>query len=145
MNLSGLDALTSVGQELVIAGNLNLSGLTELAALNSIGGQLHIENNPALTSLAGLEGIAPNSITSLTITNSAMLSMCDMPNICTFLLEHGTATISGNAAGCANLVEVEEACTVCGDGYVSGMEGCDDNNTAPGDGCDAVCEVETAN
>lgn len=33
----------------------------------------------------------------------------------------------------------------CGDGVVDAGEGCDDGNTADGDGCSATCAVETAN
>lgn len=31
----------------------------------------------------------------------------------------------------------------CGDGFVGALEECDDGGTAPGDGCDATCGVET--
>ncbi|MBI2378197.1 MAG: DVUA0089 family protein [Deltaproteobacteria bacterium] len=30
----------------------------------------------------------------------------------------------------------------CGNGYVDASEACDDGNTAPGDGCDATCQLE---
>ena len=32
--------------------------------------------------------------------------------------------------------------TVCGDGMIQGFEQCDDSNTSPGDGCDAICQIE---
>jgi cysteine-rich repeat protein len=32
--------------------------------------------------------------------------------------------------------------TVCGDGLTQGIEQCDDGNTSPGDGCDAICQIE---
>jgi cysteine-rich repeat protein len=32
--------------------------------------------------------------------------------------------------------------TVCGDGNIEGLEQCDDSNTSPGDGCDAICQIE---
>ena len=32
---------------------------------------------------------------------------------------------------------------VCGNGSLEGIEGCDDGNAAPGDGCSAACAVET--
>jgi large repetitive protein len=32
---------------------------------------------------------------------------------------------------------------ICGDGSVTGAETCDDGNTTPGDGCSAVCAIET--
>jgi len=30
----------------------------------------------------------------------------------------------------------------CGNGIIEGLEGCDDNNTNPGDGCDPTCQPE---
>src|SRR5215212_9724699 len=33
---------------------------------------------------------------------------------------------------------------LCGNRVVEGSEGCDDGNTAPGDGCSATCGVEGA-
>ncbi len=32
--------------------------------------------------------------------------------------------------------------STCGNGIIEGLEGCDDNNTNPGDGCDPICQVE---
>ncbi len=37
---------------------------------------------------------------------------------------------------------VEGACYICGDGVQDPEEECDDGNTTPGDGCDAVCVDE---
>jgi len=46
-----------------------------------------------------------------------------------------------NAAGAFEL-RVESRPIVCGDGHRDGTEQCDDGNVAPGDGCDANCQVE---
>jgi len=40
-------------------------------------------------------------------------------------------------------VSVRETFRVCGDGIVSLGEECDDGNFVSGDGCSAVCEVES--
>jgi cysteine-rich repeat protein len=40
------------------------------------------------------------------------------------------------------LVVYNGASEVCGDGVITGSEACDDNNTNPGDGCDASCQIE---
>lgn len=48
-------------------------------------------------------------------------------------------TENSNVGACTFLCKT----AVCGDGYVwQGQEGCDDNNTQSGDGCDENCEVE---
>ncbi len=36
----------------------------------------------------------------------------------------------------------ESGCYACGNGRVEPTESCDDNNTSPGDGCSATCQVE---
>ena len=60
------------------------------------------------------------------------------------------ATFQQNVAGKlrAALATAPADCTVpstavCGDGSVGGTEECDDGNTMGGDGCSAVCELET--
>ena len=61
-SLSGLSALTHVGEGIIIRDN---AALTSIMALSGVGGgavkaaldELTIEGNPALTSLAGLEGV----------------------------------------------------------------------------------------
>ncbi len=32
---------------------------------------------------------------------------------------------------------------ICGSGYIDSGEQCDDGNTVSGDGCSAICQVET--
>ena len=59
----------------------------------------------------------------------------------------GVSAGAGVPAGFAesNLTEFANcsASVVCGDGTVSGSETCDDLGTTPGDGCDAVCQIES--
>ncbi|MFT6397054.1 MAG: cysteine-rich repeat protein, partial [Bradymonadia bacterium] len=54
--------------------------------------------------------------------------------------------VSGFGVACGNfaldVTEVTVDPAICGDGAVEGLEGCDDGNTAAGDGCDAICVVE---
>ncbi|MFN8599344.1 MAG: hypothetical protein U0842_02670 [Candidatus Binatia bacterium] len=48
------------------------------------------------------------------------------------------------AAACALLVlsSASAATAACGDGAIDGADTCDDQNTTPGDGCSASCQVE---
>jgi hypothetical protein len=56
--LEGLEALTSVGGDLVIESNEDLVNLDGLGALASVGGDLEIRSDPALVSLDGLGALA---------------------------------------------------------------------------------------
>ncbi len=49
----------------------------------------------------------------------------------------GCSTATDGSSSCDRLEEI-----VCGDGIISEGEGCDDNGTAPGDGCSEQCVVE---
>lgn len=50
---------------------------------------------------------------------------------------------SGGELGCLGDCSFDtQGCTLCGNGVLEPGEGCDDGDTAPGDGCDAACEVE---
>jgi len=52
---------------------------------------------------------------------------------------------SGGVLSCSEFCQYDlSGCvTACGNGYTEGQESCDDGNQAPGDGCSAVCAVET--
>jgi hypothetical protein len=79
-NLNGLNALTSIGGQLVIYDNSALNSLTGLDNLTSIGGSLAVNGNNLLTSLTGLENVTSvgggltigggNSLTSLAGLNN---------------------------------------------------------------------------
>ena len=108
-SLSGLENLNSIGGELGIWNN-SLETLTGLENLNSIGGELKISTNYSLTSLAGIANIDHTTITDLIISNNNFLNICGVTSICNYLAAGGTATISGNALGCATQSEVESVC-----------------------------------
>ena len=110
-SLIGLGTVTSIGGFIDIGSNAALSDITDLSSVTSIGTYLNFENNTTLTSLSGLGNIDTSTITNLTIINSTMLSVCEVPSICAYLANpSNSATISGNATGCATRIEVETAC-----------------------------------
>jgi hypothetical protein len=57
LNLNGLAQVVTVGGNLIIQNNPNLTGLSGLDGLQSIGGDLTIRNNLALTQIDALSGI----------------------------------------------------------------------------------------
>src|SRR5690606_10972049 len=88
-DLSPLSNLTSIGGHLQISDTYTLTNLDGLSNLTSIGGYLAIYNNQALTDISGLQNINPASIISsnygLYITFNTSLSVCNLPNFCTYL------------------------------------------------------------
>lgn len=138
LNLSGLGGINSTGRYIDISNNAVLTDLSGLENLNIIGGTLFLWDNPSLVditalssvtslggigsgiwirgsnnlaSLNGLDNIASTTFTYLTIVNSPLLSTCEVQSICNYLDDPtNPATISGNAIGCSNRIEVEAAC-----------------------------------
>src|SRR5690606_38208403 len=82
----------------------------------SVGADLVIQFNYSLTDISGLQNIDPNSILStyfgvgLQIVGNTSLSVCNLPNFCTYLQGSGPRTISDNAENCYESA-VTTACT----------------------------------
>lgn len=109
-SLMGLDALATVNGSVLISDNPLLNSIAALDALTSIGNVISISNNDELPSLTGLDNVNPTFL-NLTIQNSALLAICEVLGICEYLsVPSNPATITGNAAGCADRTEVETAC-----------------------------------
>jgi hypothetical protein len=111
-NLNGLEKLNYIsGYGFDIEDNSSLENITALSNLNSVGnGIIFINNNDSLNSLSGLDNIDTASIGNLIIQNSDMLSGCAVKSICGYLANGERATISGNAAGCSSISEINAAC-----------------------------------
>ncbi len=114
-NLDGLSNLTQIGGYLDITYNSQLTNLDGLSNLTSIGADLVINSNYSLTDISGLQNIDPASILStyglgLYIMNNSSLSVCNLPNFCTYLQGSGPRTISGNAGDCISEAAVTTAC-----------------------------------
>jgi len=131
-NIDALSQLTSIGVGIYLADMplANIDALSQLTSLPDFG----IALCPNLTSLAGLENVTSfgsfqlgqmGALASLDDLNGAatfdfifivdnpLLSACDAPAICNHLDAGGSAEISGNAAGCSSVAEVEAACFPC--------------------------------
>src|SRR5690606_7953930 len=117
-NLDGLNNLTSIGGGLYIDSNPNLTNLDGLSNLTSVGGYLYIQSNSSLTDISGLQNIDPASILpaiglGLYIVDNTSLSVCNLPNFCTYLQGSGPRNISGNAGDCISEAAVTIACIPC--------------------------------
>lgn len=112
-SLDGLSSLSSIGEGLDIVWNPVLTNLDALSALTSVR-NLTISGNPELTDISGLAGIDPAAINTtfgITIAENPQLSVCSLPNLCTYLGNLGNnRTIYGNLGSCATDVDVRNAC-----------------------------------
>lgn len=110
-NLTTLDGLNTIGGRLTISENNSLTNLNQLNSVAGINGTLKISGNALLNNISGIQQINPASINGLTIQDNPMLSVCDLPNICTYLQGTGARTISGNAGDCITAQAVIDACS----------------------------------
>jgi hypothetical protein len=110
-NFIGLDSLKSISIILDIYDNISLQSLEGLESLEILSSLLWIDSNYSLENLDGISNIDENSLTSLIIENNTQLSTCEVESICKFIdLPNADVTIQGNAWGCQNLGQVENAC-----------------------------------
>jgi len=110
-NLEGLNNLMTVYGSLYINGNNSLNNIDALANLNELAGELEIQLKTVLSSLTGLDGIDPNTITDLTIKDNPYLTECDIMSICQYLsYPGGSIDIENNYTGCNSQEEIQEAC-----------------------------------
>jgi cysteine-rich repeat protein len=64
------------------------------------------------------------------------MESCSAQHVC----QKGTNLADGSSCGTGKICKVGVCSdTVCGDGFVSGTEQCDDGNTVAGDGCESDC------
>src|SRR5690606_30451898 len=115
-NLDGLSNLTSVRRYLYISSNSSLPILSGLSNLASVVADLVILSNSSLADISGVQNIDPASILSpyygvgLYIVGNTSLSVCNLPNFCTYLQGSGPRIISDNAGDCISEAAVTTAC-----------------------------------
>ena len=114
-NINGLISLISIGGNVTISQNSALENVNGLNFVTSIGGSLTVSNNSQLTSILGLQNVDPGSISGLQIQNNPALAVCNLPNLCTYLLNPSSThprTITGNAAACINETAMMGSCSL---------------------------------
>lgn len=139
-SLSGLENLTTISNDFSIYENQQLTSLTVFSNLTSLS-SIQFNGNPLLTSLSGLESIISleflsiwnnNQLTdisalqnidpatffygsgtnSIGIWDNPLLSVCNLPNICTYLQNGGEMFIENNAGDCISEQAVLNACSL---------------------------------
>ncbi len=121
-DMSSLSNVTSVGEAwsgsggsggLEISGSPFIENLNSLESLVNLKGVLIIRNNDNLNDISGIDNIAYEEISRITITNNPLVEICNFNPVCDFLADSendGFATIELNAPGCNSINEVENAC-----------------------------------
>jgi hypothetical protein len=116
-NIDGLSNVSSFGGAgLAIFNNDLLTNLDGLRSIDSLAGLL-IFNNEILADISGVENIFLFDVTGLYIEDNPELAACSVESICIYLEDsNNTVSISNNAAGCDDLVDVQIGCisTVAG-------------------------------
>jgi hypothetical protein len=114
--INGLNGLTIVRGEFSITDNAALTDLAAFTSLTTVdkpgggGEHLIIDLNPSLTNIDEFDALTTVSGTVNIVSNSA-LSDCVSDGICAIVAPDGDqAFIMGNAFGCANETQVEDAC-----------------------------------
>lgn len=116
-NLNGLNSFL-FARFMVINYNDGLINLNGLESLGNIEELLNISNNPSLTTLDGIQNLVtfPDGPFELVaIHSNNLLSICDFPNICNFLMNPPmdpdfVININNNASGCNSYSEVISLC-----------------------------------
>ncbi len=108
---TGLENLASVGTNIILHNNTKLSTFSPLSGISSMNGTLSLISNTTLTNLIGLENINSDGIQYLVVGTNPNLSICSVPNICTYLENGGTHNIIGNTTGCNTLTEILYSCS----------------------------------
>jgi hypothetical protein len=94
-NLHGLEALTSVGLDLVITGNTQMQSMTGLDGLKSVGQMIQITGN-TVTSIGSLNALTSVGTQGILIeNNSALVSLSGFRGLATL---DGSVTIDNNTA-----------------------------------------------
>ena len=113
VDLSGLNGITTIFYSINISSNVlltSLNGLNNLTAITYYYSSIFITDNPVLTSLSALNNLNPANIYSISLYYNPLLSVCNVPIICTFLANGGFANIYNNATGCNTTDEVQIVC-----------------------------------
>ena len=105
-SLTGLENITAIQGDVSIDENLTLSNLEGLSGLASIGGNLYIGYNSSLTNLTGLENLASIGYGLYIYYNSALVRLTGINNIDGASIHELHIYNNGNLSAC----DVESIC-----------------------------------
>lgn len=111
-DLSPLSTIQSITGDLTING-VSLTHLNDLSNLTSVGGDISIYSNHYLQDISGLSGITTinSDGIGLTIAHNDVLTVCGIPNICSYLANpDNPRTIEDNAGNCGSDTVISYYC-----------------------------------
>lgn len=108
-NLSGLEGLTEIAGEFRITANITLQSLEGLNNLTSIGLDFDLFGNFLLNDILDLESLN-NLGGNLDFQYNSLLSTCNAPFICDYILNGGIPVLANNAEGCNEISDILEDC-----------------------------------
>src|SRR5690606_3661950 len=86
----------------------NLDGLSNLL---SIGGEINISGNQNLTNISGLQNADISNVSFIEISNNTSLSICSISSFCEYLSnQNNDRYIYDNAPGCEDSDAIENQC-----------------------------------
>lgn len=109
-NLSPLSGLTTITGNLIVQ-NTSQTFINGLSDLETIGGQLDISNNPNLTNLDGLASISSIGSNFFIEDNESLYDCC--MEFCWNDITSGVVVIFNNNSGCNSISEINERCGNC--------------------------------
>lgn len=112
-SINGFQNLTTINGDFQIA-ITGLSAIDGFDNLQTVNGKLYVQQNNSISDIYALENIDPASLDEIIISDNPLLSICALPNICTYLDYDSTTyprTISNNMGDCIDESAVINACS----------------------------------
>ena len=116
-DVTALSSLTFVGtytnHDFEIVNNANLVSLDGFQNLTIVNGEIIINQNNNLTDITSLENIDPSTFWRLVIQQNPNLTVCSLPNFCTYLSDaNNLRSIALNLNDCVSDTAILNACTL---------------------------------
>ena len=95
----------------ITVSGFGLNNLDGLSQITSIGGDIRIFDNYNLSDITGLENIDYTDITGLRIENNPSLLICSIESICGYVNDGNFMTVNNNGGSCINQNVLSYNCT----------------------------------
>jgi hypothetical protein len=107
--ISGFDSLEYVG-DLNVDNHPILQSIHGFEHLTNVNGELTFRWNDKLSNIEGIRNFDPETVDSVFIWDSPLLTVCHNQFICDFIATGKPISLAINGQGCTTLEEVEQSC-----------------------------------
>ena len=110
---SKLESLRQLGLSVFQCNFVNLDFISSINDISGFNARISLRKNPFLKDISGLDGIHPDSINFVKISDNPNLAICHSDLICGILERENispSTDISNNAVGCNSTEEILEQC-----------------------------------